>query len=249
MADNTYISKHSGETLDNAVDKAMTAVQSISVNGTPQSKDANNNVDLTIPGGSGNVDDVQIEGNSILSNKIANITIIGVMSNLLTTAKDKLVNAINTLSNKVDKVSGSSLVPNTKVTSYDSHLNNTNNPHNVTKSQLGLNNVDNTSDADKPVSTAQQTELNKKVNISQGASNANKLLYINSSGNVAMTSTSCTMEFSSKTIDDYNHTWCIITYTNGSNKMITAISTTNPALIYASKDGTNWYLPYSEWRA
>lgn len=71
-----------------------------------------------------------------------------------------------------------------KIISYDNHLNNTNNPHNVTKSQLGLNNVDNTSDADKPVSTAQQTELDKKVNISQGTSNANMFVKTNASGQV-----------------------------------------------------------------
>jgi hypothetical protein len=47
--------------------------------------------------------------------------------------------------------------------SLDGHLNNGNNPHGVTKSQVGLGNVDNTSDADKPVSTAQQTALDGKV--------------------------------------------------------------------------------------
>jgi len=36
------------------------------------------------------------------------------------------------------------------------------NPHGVTKSQVGLGDVDNTSDADKPVSTAQQVALNSK---------------------------------------------------------------------------------------
>lgn len=39
----------------------------------------------------------------------------------------------------------------------NTHTNNTNNPHQVTKAQVGLSNVDNTSDADKPISTAQQT--------------------------------------------------------------------------------------------
>lgn len=39
-------------------------------------------------------------------------------------------------------------------TAYD-HSSLTNNPHSVTKSQVGLGNVDNTSDVDKPVSTAQ----------------------------------------------------------------------------------------------
>ena len=37
----------------------------------------------------------------------------------------------------------------------DSHIGNKSNPHGVTKAQVGLGNVNNTSDADKPVSTAQ----------------------------------------------------------------------------------------------
>lgn len=41
-----------------------------------------------------------------------------------------------------------------------SHKTNFNNPHNVSKVQLGLGNVDNTSDLNKPVSTAQQAEIN-----------------------------------------------------------------------------------------
>ena len=43
------------------------------------------------------------------------------------------------------------------------------NPHGVTKAQVGLGNVDNTSDANKPVSTAQQTALNEKANKVQEA--------------------------------------------------------------------------------
>lgn len=39
------------------------------------------------------------------------------------------------------------------------HIANKNNPHNVTKSQIGLSNVNNTSDVDKPVSTAQATAI------------------------------------------------------------------------------------------
>ena len=41
------------------------------------------------------------------------------------------------------------------------HVANTENPHNVTKAQVGLANVDNTSDMDKPVSTATQEALDK----------------------------------------------------------------------------------------
>ncbi len=45
-----------------------------------------------------------------------------------------------------------------------SHLSNKSNPHVVTKSQVGLGNCDNTSDANKPVSTATQNALNLKAN-------------------------------------------------------------------------------------
>ena len=41
----------------------------------------------------------------------------------------------------------------------DDHINNQNNPHNVTKEQIGLGNVDNTSDLNKPISTQTQTAL------------------------------------------------------------------------------------------
>lgn len=41
----------------------------------------------------------------------------------------------------------------------DSHIGNKSNPHGVTKAQVGLGNVNNTSDANKPVSTAQATAI------------------------------------------------------------------------------------------
>lgn len=46
------------------------------------------------------------------------------------------------------------------------HISNTSNPHGVTKSQVGLGNVDNTSDSAKPVSTATQTALYLKQDTS-----------------------------------------------------------------------------------
>lgn len=86
----------------------------------------------------------------------------------------------NLLNNKVDKESGKSLVADeliTKLTGLDdqntidaainavqgnltTHINDKDNPHEVTKAQIGLGNVDNTSDANKPVSTAQQAAIN-----------------------------------------------------------------------------------------
>lgn len=48
------------------------------------------------------------------------------------------------------------------------HLSNISNPHSVTKSQVGLGNVDNTSDINKPISDATATALNNKANIVNG---------------------------------------------------------------------------------
>ena len=46
--------------------------------------------------------------------------------------------------------------------SLSGHIAATNNPHSVTKAQVGLGNVDNTSDANKPVSSATQSALDGK---------------------------------------------------------------------------------------
>lgn len=61
----------------------------------------------------------------------------------------------------------------------DSHISNTSNPHSVTKSQIGLGNVDNTSDLDKPISTATQTALDGKVdeNVAITGSTKTKITY------------------------------------------------------------------------
>lgn len=45
----------------------------------------------------------------------------------------------------------------------DAHIGNKENPHEVTKAQVGLGDVDNTSDVNKPISTATQTALNGKL--------------------------------------------------------------------------------------
>lgn len=47
------------------------------------------------------------------------------------------------------------------------HIADRQNPHEVTKAQIGLGNVDNTSDLDKPISTATQSALNEKATTSE----------------------------------------------------------------------------------
>lgn len=61
-------------------------------------------------------------------------------------------NADATTKQYVDAISGD----------LNNHIADKNNPHEVTKAQVGLGNVDNTSDLNKPISTATQTALNAK---------------------------------------------------------------------------------------
>lgn len=61
----------------------------------------------------------------------------------------------NATAEKIAKIS-------TNETAINNHIANTSNPHSVTKAQVGLGNVDDTSDLSKPISTATQTALNGK---------------------------------------------------------------------------------------
>lgn len=62
-----------------------------------------------------------------------------------------------TLKNAMGKISAA-------VSRLISHLGDKGNPHGITKSQIGLGNADNTSDMDKPVSTAQQNAITSAIN-------------------------------------------------------------------------------------
>ena len=52
-------------------------------------------------------------------------------------------------------------------TALEAHTANTDNPHAVSKAQVGLGNVDNTADMDKPVSTATQAALDLKADAAE----------------------------------------------------------------------------------
>lgn len=55
---------------------------------------------------------------------------------------------------------------------FERHINDFNNPHKVTKEQVGLSNVDNTSDKDKPISSATQAQLDVLSSLIKGADQA-----------------------------------------------------------------------------
>lgn len=59
------------------------------------------------------------------------------------------------------------------VADLNTHTSDTSNPHGVTKEQVGLGNVDNTSDIDKPVSTATQEALDGKASKSHASTTIN----------------------------------------------------------------------------
>lgn len=66
--------------------------------------------------------------------------------------------AINAVQSNLDKTN----------ISLENHIADKKNPHEVTKKQVGLGNVDNTSDANKPISNATQTALNGKFSATDG---------------------------------------------------------------------------------
>jgi len=77
-------------------------------------------------------------------------------TNAVITVSDTILSALGKLQKQVSD----------NLTALVNHTGNTNNPHSVTKTQVGLSNVDNTSDLNKPVSTATQTALNSKADSS-----------------------------------------------------------------------------------
>lgn len=65
----------------------------------------------------------------------------------------------------IDNIAGLQTALSNKTAELIAHKNDTSNPHNVTKNQLGLENVNNTADLDKPLSTAAKEALSFKSNI------------------------------------------------------------------------------------
>lgn len=84
-----------------------------------------------------------------------------------TTLQNNITKEVNDRKGEVTRIEGlisdeaatRAQVDTTVNAKVDSHIGNKSNPHGVTKAQVGLGNVNNTSDADKPVSTAQATAI------------------------------------------------------------------------------------------
>lgn len=99
----------------------------------------------------GSTGDVVLTGDDIESSNGSGVPISNELNNL----GSSIVSLTTTVNQKANQ------------SDLTAHTSNTNNPHSVTKSQVGLGNVDNTSDADKPISTATQNALNLKLDASR----------------------------------------------------------------------------------
>lgn len=121
--------------------------------------------------------DVQVDGESIVNDKVASITLpeshvkifdlkenlpaIGSKDYIYVTLDDSKIRVWN--EGSYQEVS--SIDAQLRIL-LDNHLLDKSNPHDVTKDQIGLGNVDNTSDLDKPLSSATSDALNNlKVSI------------------------------------------------------------------------------------
>lgn len=81
--------------------------------------------------------------------RAATLTGLSTATNAVITATDTVLSALGRLQKQVSD----------NLATLTSHTGNTSNPHGVTKVQVGLGDVDNTSDVDKPVSTAQASAI------------------------------------------------------------------------------------------
>ena len=118
--------------------------------------------------------DVTIEHDLSVTGNITDPTFTGTVSGL-----DKSDVGLSNVENKSSATIRSEIEDSdipatiTRDTELSAHTSLTNNPHSVTATQVGLGNVDNTSDANKPVSTATQTALNLKANAANAALTGN----------------------------------------------------------------------------
>lgn len=94
---------------------------------------------------------------------------------------------------------------------FNEHVNNKNNPHGVTAAQVGLGNVDNTSDINKPISAATQSALDKKVDKVAGKSLINdteitRLAGMSNGANKVEASTNGNIKIDGSEVSVYNDT-------------------------------------------
>lgn len=106
-------------------------------------------------------------------------TVETTLNERITTVETELTTKINTVEKTLnDRIDALETDLNDKIDAANTriddlsqdfldHIQDKSNPHEVTKAQVGLGNADNTSDLDKPISTATQAALDKKADLDE----------------------------------------------------------------------------------
>ena len=120
--------------------------------------------------------------NSSVVTKTADIPVVTQSKAGILTAADKVKLDI-TLPNQISAETSRAQQKEEEIDNkVDNHIANKSNPHEVTKAQVGLGNCDNTSDLNKPISTATQTALNSKVQTVEVTGSGNAITAASISG-------------------------------------------------------------------
>ncbi|HWR36004.1 MAG TPA: hypothetical protein VN622_09070 [Clostridia bacterium] len=121
------------------------------------------------------------------------------------------------------------------------HVASFSNPHSVTKAQVGLGNVDNTSDAAKPISTATQTALATKADKASIIGAAKTKITYNAQGIVTAGADATTADIADwldkRYVSDAQRT--VLTNTSGSNTGDETIATIKTKLGITTLSGSN----------
>ena len=192
MSERLFIGEVTGTAYDGGKGKATTdVVNSLSdnlVNDVLVSQSDKNSVSLTIKSITKNPvkknkELLLVDGEPILLTDNTPILLVdNVNGGLYNQADDKLItiNQASSFTAGVMSASDKTKLDGLKVQAeidasisnvqgnLNAHINNRTNPHKVTKEQIGLSQVDNTSDANKPISKATQTALNGKFGVADG---------------------------------------------------------------------------------
>ena len=144
------LNKELSSSLDNQINQTISTLRTEITNG-----DNALNTSLITEVGDRKAADANLQSNiDVVSGKIATEEAYRINGD--NQLQEQINNHLTTYENTYKELSKS--ISDTK-DSITLHISDENNPHKVTKEQLGLGNVDNTADLDKPISTATKTEL------------------------------------------------------------------------------------------
>lgn len=109
------------------------------------------------------VQEVIADLNTNLTNKVDKVEGKQLSTNDYTTAEKTKLAGLKTQNELNISISDAKKSGTDAQTTINNHIKDTNNPHNVTKDQVGLSNVDNTADINKEVKTATQLKTTRNI--------------------------------------------------------------------------------------